>query len=102
MTDAPLIATPQAYPLVCRTTDNQRYLVVGWTASGIAVGVLQTTSLAQPKVAYGAEEIVGELTFHMGGMSVSVDGDISTSVTGDLTVDGTRSDGAIAIVDIDR
>jgi hypothetical protein len=101
LTDSPLIATPQAYPLICRTDDNNPYLVVGWTSSGTAVGVRQTTSLAQRKITYRAEELTGELTFLMGWMSVSVDGEISASVEGDVTVQGNRSDGSIGIVDID-
>jgi hypothetical protein len=66
------------------------------------VGVRETTSLAQRKTAFGAEELTGELTFLMGYLPVSVDGEISSSVTGEVTVDGNRSGGAIGIVDLDR
>lgn len=56
--DAPLIATPQAYPLLCVLGPERRYLIVGWTSDGVPVGVPDaevTTS--------SAKEITGNLYF---------------------------------------
>jgi hypothetical protein len=109
VTDAPLIATPQGYPLICGTEDGSRFLVVGWTSTGAPVGVRQTPplgpseahSLPQLKpITRGAEELTGELRFMQGGMCLAVEGEISASITGDVTVQGNRSDGSIQIVDV--
>lgn len=76
MPDAPLIATPQAYPLLCTNELDMRYLVVGWTASGAPVGVPQSVLAAMGHTSTGAKEIKGggKLSYEIPTTSVSMGG----------------------------
>ena len=73
MPDAPLIATPQAYPLLCINELDMCYFVVGWTATGTPVGVPESALAAMGHATTGAKEIKGggKLTYEMPRMNVS-------------------------------
>lgn len=67
MSEAPLIATPQAYPLLCTNELDMRYFVVGWTATGSPVGVPESVLAAMGHTTSGAKEIKGggKLTYEI-------------------------------------
>ena len=73
MTDPPLIATPQAYPLLCINELDMCYFVVGWTATGTPVGVPESALAAMGHTTTSAREIKGggKLTYEMPRMNVS-------------------------------
>jgi hypothetical protein len=71
--DAPLIATPQAYPLLCINELDMCYFVVGWTATGTPVGVPESALAAMGHTTSGAKEIKGggKLTYEMPMVNVA-------------------------------
>lgn len=74
MSEGPLIATPQAYPLLCINELDMCYFVVGWTAAGSPVGVPESELAAMGHATTGAKEIKGggKLTYEMPRMTVSI------------------------------
>jgi hypothetical protein len=74
LSDAPLIATAQAYPLLCINELDMCYFVVGWTAMGTPVGVPESALAAMGHTTSGAKEIKGggKLTYEMPKANVSI------------------------------
>jgi hypothetical protein len=74
LSDAPLIATPQAYPLLCINELDMCYFVVGWTATGTPVGVPESELAAMGHPTTGAKEIKGggKLTYELPKSNVSI------------------------------
>ena len=63
MSDAPLIVTPQAYPLTCTDQNDQRWFIVGWTSSGTPVGVPHGGAVSWGRSTSDAQEISGKLIY---------------------------------------
>jgi hypothetical protein len=74
LSHAPLIATPQAYPLLCINELDMCFFVVGWTATGTPVGVPESELAAMGHTTTGAREIKGggRLTYEMPRANVSI------------------------------
>jgi hypothetical protein len=71
--DAQLIATPQAYPLLCINELDMCYFVVGWTAAGTPVGAPESAITAMGHTTTVAKEIKdGKLTYEMPRTNVSI------------------------------
>lgn len=94
MSDAPLIAIPQGYPLTCSKDEGERvYLVVGWTSTGIPVGVPWSAAAAASSVALNAQEISGHLVYAIPTTKVTIDDNV--------TVEGTGGEGVIPVRNFD-
>jgi hypothetical protein len=88
--------TPQPYPLSC-AIQNKRYLVLGWTDDDLPIVVRDSWSARGE--ASKPEELTEPVRYFLPGMSVSVDGEISAMVAGDVsaTVEGTKPAGRILV-----
>jgi hypothetical protein len=74
LSEPPLIATPQAYALLCINELDMCYFVVGWTATGTPVGVPESELAAMGRATSAAKEIKGggKLTYELPRMNVSI------------------------------
>jgi hypothetical protein len=98
--DAPLIANPQAYPLHCHDRNSDRiYLVVGWTSSGTPIGVPYNLAAAANGKTYRAHELTFDMYFSIPETNVVIEGEVSSSVRGDINIEGSGPDGALGIFD---
>jgi hypothetical protein len=72
--------TPQPYPLLCTTEDGTRYLVLAWIRENKPVVVAYNfSSRGKPS---SPQVLTKPVSYSLPGLSVSIDGDISSSVEG--------------------
>lgn len=75
------------------------YLVVAWTSSGPPIGVPYNLTAAANGETYRAHEFTFDMHFSIPETNLVTEGEVSSSVRGNINVEGTDPEGALGIFD---